>query len=423
MIAGAAMDRDTSEFAAPAPLGLALPQLRIGRPTRAALQGTAACLGIVALSGLVAWLVFGPVASHGGVDPPGYVDHLGGLRDALTAPFARWDSVWYVLISRYGYAPGPSGAFFPAYPGLVHIVALLGVGYVAAGVAVSVGSLAIALRLLWRLTALELGEGAARFAVLATALFPMAFFFTAVYSESLFLAVSIGAFWMARNGRWAWAGMLGAAAAATRSAGMVILVGLAVIYLQQPARRRRDLLWLGLVPLGLGAYVAWLALLGLDPASPFHAQENWFRHFAGPFGGVLDGVRAAIGGARQLLSGQSRHVYFGLAGGDPIADGWHNVTLFAFLLAAIPALIGVVRRLPRAYGAYAIAALALPLSYPVTPQPLMSLPRFLAVLFPLQMWTGAWLADHPRAPWPLLATSGGLLALSSGMFATWHWVA
>ena len=78
----------------------------------------------------------------------------------------------------------------------------------------------------------------------------------------------------------------------------------------------------------------------------------------------------------------------------------HNLVLFAFLLAAVPMVIGVLRRLPLAYGAYVLAALALPLSYPVAPQPLMSLPRFLLVLFPLFMWLGAWLAHRPRARLP-----------------------
>ncbi len=64
----------------------------------------------------------------------------------------------------------------------------------------------------------------------------------------------------------------------------------------------------------------------------------------------------------------------------------HNLMLFAFLLVAVPALIGVLRALPLAYGVYVLAALALPLSEPVSGQPLMSLPRFLVVLFPLAIW-------------------------------------
>ena len=97
--------------------------------------------------------------------------------------------------------------------------------------------------------------------------------------------------------------------------------------------------------------------------------------------------------------------------------------LLAFLLAAVPLVVGVLRRLPLAYGVYVIAALALPLSYPVTPQPLMSLPRFLVVLFPLGIWLAAWLAEHPRARMPALVASALLMAFFVAQFATWHWVA
>ncbi len=90
-------------------------------------------------------------------------------------------------------------------------------------------------------------------------------------------------------------------------------------------------------------------------------------------------------------------MYFPLAGGARSIDAGHNLMLLAFLIAAIPATVGVLRMLPLAYGVYVIAALAMPLSYPVASQPLMSLPRFLVVLFPLSIWLAAWLAAHPRA--------------------------
>jgi hypothetical protein len=70
-----------------------------------------------------------------------------------------------------------------------------------------------------------------------------------------------------------------------------------------------------------------------------------------------------------------------------------------------------------------LAALALPLSYPVDGQPLMSLPRFLLVLFPLHIALGAWLAEHPRARLPLLGASAALMVVFVAQFATWHWVA
>jgi hypothetical protein len=65
----------------------------------------------------------------------------------------------------------------------------------------------------------------------------------------------------------------------------------------------------------------------------------------------------------------------------------------------------------------------MPLSYPVTSEPLMSVPRFLVVLFPLSIWLAAWLAAHPRARTPVLVGSAALMVLFVGEFATWHWVA
>jgi hypothetical protein len=70
-----------------------------------------------------------------------------------------------------------------------------------------------------------------------------------------------------------------------------------------------------------------------------------------------------------------------------------------------------------------LAALALPLSYPVSSQPLMSLPRFLVVLFPLGMWLAAWLAARPQMQKPAVAVSALLMVFFAAQFATWHWVA
>jgi Mannosyltransferase (PIG-V) len=404
---------------------------------------------------------FGPVRNA--FDPPGVTRGFGWLGNLLAAPAARWDGAWYLVIARYGYRPdlgvftSSRTAFFPLYPLGLSAIAHLGVPPVLAGVLLSIAALALALYGIHRLTTLELArvrEGqdsarhedstrpveVARLAVLLTAFAPMAFYFSAVYSESLYLALSVGVFLCARRGRWAWAGVLGALAAATRSAGVVLLLPMLMLYLYGPRedrapdfpalarwrpayRLRRDVLWLGLVPAGLGSYMAYLALSGGDALMPFHAQDVWSRHFAGPYGGVWDGVKAAFQGARQLLSFQRHHVYFPAAGGSPLIDAGHNLMLLAFLIAGIAALIGVLRLLPLAYGVYVIAALALPLSYPVTSQPLMSLPRFLVVLFPLSIWLGAWLAAHPRVRTPALVLSALLMAAFVAQFATWHWVA
>jgi hypothetical protein len=379
---------------------------------------------LVWAAGAGAVLAFGESRGRFHFDPAGVTRGFGPIGDLLAAPAVRWDSVWYLGIAHDGYADAARAAFFPLYPLLVFVGGALTGSLVLGGVVVSLACALVALTLLHRLAELELGAQAARWAVWAFALSPAAVFLSAIYSEALFSALSIGAVLAARTRRWAWAGVLGALAAATRSAGVVMVVPLALLWWEQAPRRGRDLAWVALVPAGLAAFCGWLALHGLDGTTPFHAQDLWLRHFAGPFVAAWDGAVAAWDGARQLLSGSRTPVTFTAAGGDPFVAAAHNLELFAALLAVIPALVGVVRRLPPAYAAYVVCALALPLSYPVAPQPLMSLPRFELALFPLFMWLGAWLADGGACRrWAVLGGSTALCVWVTAAFATWHWVA
>jgi hypothetical protein len=375
---------------------------------------------LVWAAGLLALAAWGSSQRAADFDPAGTLAPYGGPLDTLVAPGARWDSVWYLDVAHSGYGADPArAAFFPLYP---LVLRALGSDIVA-GILVSLACFAIASLLLHRLTAIELGPEAAGPAVLALALFPGSLYFSMVYSEALFLALSVGAIYAARTGRWGWAGALGALGAATRSAGVLLVIPLALLWWRH-SRRARDGAWLALVPLGVAAFCGALALAGHDALAPLHAQARWFRVFAWPFAAVWDGTVAAFDGARQLLSGSRAPAYFTRAGGDPFAAATHNLSLFAFLVPAVPAVVGLARRLPVAYLAYVLAALALPLSWPVGPQPLMSLPRFEAVLFPAFMWLGWWIARGPawRGRAVYLAFGGGLAAFSA-LDTTWRWVA
>jgi hypothetical protein len=349
---------------------------------------------------------------------------FGGLAGDLLSPLARWDATWYLGIARDGYEGGLDAAFFPLYPLLVRALVLpfpSEGALLLSAYAVSLGCFLGALWLLHRLVELELGRDVATASVWLLALFPAALYFGAPYSESLFLLVSVGAFYAARTGRWAWAGGLAAAASATRSAGLVLLVPLALIWLESRPRRASALGWLALAPLGVAAYALYLGVDHGDAFAFVDAQEAWHRDFAGPFVGIWDGAVAAWDGARQLASGSRETVYFERAGGDPMAAARINLMLFASLVFAAVAVVGAFRRLPRAYGAYALAALAIPLSFPVDPQPLMSLPRFLAVLFPLFVWLAVVTEERGRTV-PVAAVSAAGLALFTVGFASWEWI-
>jgi hypothetical protein len=381
---------------------------------------------VVFLAAVIVVAVAGVDGSNEGkFDAPGLTHPFGGLADSLLSPLARWDSTWYLGIAHSGYE-GASTAFFPLYPVLVRGFAVVGEpgALLVSAYAVSLVSLFGALYLMHRLVDLEFGARVARRSVLLLALFPGALWFGAPYSESLFLLLSVGAFYAARTGRWAWAGTAAALASATRSAGVVLLVPLLILWWRQRPGRRRvsDLGWIALAPAGLVAYSIYLALALGDGFAYLHLQEVWFRSFAGPFGGAIDGAVAAWDGLRQIVSGQREHVYFTAAGGDPIDVGWHNVELFGFLVLGVIACVGVLRRLPPAYGAYVVAALALPLSFPVGPQPLMSLPRFLAVLFPLFIWLALVCRTPRRQALVVVPLALGLVVFTA-RYASWHWVA
>lgn len=348
------------------------------------------------------------------------------IADPVLAPLARWDSVWYLTIADSGYGGSPArAAFFPLYPLLIRSVGTVFGGshaaLLAAAFLVSVAAFIAALVLLYRLTELELGRRLARPTLLLLAVFPAAVYFGAPYSESLFLLLAVGAFYAARTDHWAWAGACAGLASATRSAGLLLLLPLVLIWWGTRPRRAANAAWLLLAPLGIVAYAVWLGLAEGDALRFLDMQEAWSRHLAVPLAGAWDGLTAAVDGVRQLASGSRTPVYFDKAAGDPFRIAAINVMLFATLVFAVIACVGVFRRLPRAYGTWVAASLVLPLTLPVTPQPLMSLPRFVSVLFPVFMWLAV-VCEERRVTDLVVAGSAVGLGLFTAQYASWHWI-
>jgi hypothetical protein len=401
---------------------------------------------VVFLSGVFAVLLFG---SSGGQanDPLGLTRPFGFFGNLLVAPFARWDSSWYLLIAERGYGHNPERAeFFPLYPLVTRVVGHIVTSDLIAGLIVSLLSFAIALVILYRLVELELDGETARITLLLIAFCPTALFFSAIYSESLFLALSVGCFFQARRGRWASAGILGGLAALERNSGIMLMVPIILLYLYGPRgdrppphrtnstwwsrlvpryQVRLSLAWVLLIPAGLLLFVVSLSgRPGFSFSSAFEAKKYWLHFFAGPYGGVWHGIIAAWDGVRQIVHGPAPPEYFRPAIGffDPLSIAGQNLILFGFLILGVIGLIGAFRRLPLAYGAYALAALAIPLSYPVTWQPLGGLSRYEAVLFPLFMWGALWVRRR-NITTASVATLAVFLGLFTAEFATWRFVA
>jgi hypothetical protein len=144
-----------------------------------------------------------------------------------------------------------------------------------------------------------------------------------------------------------------------------------------------------------------------DPWAFAHAQDRWHRHLspAGPLGGVWDAL------TRWVPSGTlERHA---------IAV---NVEDLAFLVVFVGLTVVAWRRFGAAYGVFAIASLVIPLSYPSSRWPLLSLPRFGLAIFPLFLALAA-LGGRPRVHTAIVACSAVLLGVAVVQWALWQWVA
>jgi Mannosyltransferase (PIG-V) len=339
------------------------------------------------------------------------VPSLSGALGRALGSLAHWDSVWYLSIAQSGYRGRPTlSAFFPLYPVAVRAAAfntLSSGALLLAAYAVSAAAFVVALVLLHRLVELELGVRFARPVVWLVALWPASFFFSAPYSESLFLALSVAVFYAARTDRVPLAAGLCALATATRPTGMLLVLPLAWM-----AWRAGRLRWLAVAPLGAAAFSGGLALAGMRPLGWFDVERGWGHVFKGPLLGSWDAALAASRGVGQL---------FGSAPVDPVVAA-ENVIYFVLLVLAVVAVVGMFRRLPAPYGIYAAASLVAAVSAPVGWQPLMSFGRLLAVVFPIPMYAALVLDGRRLASGAAVAASAALLVCATGLFATWQLV-
>ena len=313
----------------------------------------------------------------------------------------RWDAVWFLAIANDGYGDERARGVLPAVPAAGEAGGAVIGSPVVAGILVSTAAFLAALGRCctgspsssWARAPRAARSGASR-------CFPMAFFRSAVYSESLFLALSVGAVYAARTERWAWAG--GArrrSAAATRSAGVLLVVPLVLLHVDAHGwRRRSSLAWLGAGAARARGVLRRARAGGRRPAGAVRAPRtcgsarspgrSWAPGTA-PWRRGTARASSPPARASACTSRRGRRRHGGVAP-QPRAVRVPR-------RSRCPRSSASPRRLPLAYVAYAVAALALPLSYPVAPQPLMSLPRFLLVLFPLFMWLGlVGVARRPR---------------------------
>jgi Mannosyltransferase (PIG-V) len=388
-------------------------RLREGRATRSDLpvgRSRTPALGIFLWSRAAIWLAavfsflwFEPNRhpNAGRWDSP-LLHELGYATDV----WARWDSVFFLRIAEHGYDHA-SAAFGPLYPALVWLVGHVFFGqYVLAGIVVSLGAALGSFVLLYRLAEERLGADGARRAVLYLAVFPMALFLQAVYSESLFLLLVLASFAFAERRRFAAAGIAAGLAMLTRIVGVALLPSLALLAWRHRDRPR------ALAGVALALPVAAIYPLVLwqqigDPWAFVHAEDRWHRHFsaAGPFGGIWDALR------HWTPSGAGVNHAIAV-----------NAEAIVFLVLFLALAVVVWRRFGAAYGLFAAISLAIPLSFPSSRWPLLSLPRLGLVVFPFFLALAV-LGGRPRVHTAIVACSALFLGIAVTQWALWQWVA
>ena len=346
--------------------------------------------------------------------------------------WSHWDGEHYVALAADGYLQPPgnaSPAFFPLYPLLIRGLAGLFGGPLsqpalsAWGPLVSLLALPFALYFVYRIAEDGWGERAARVAVLTLALFPTSFFFNAAYTESLFLALSAGSLWAVRVRRdLLLACLLAGLATATRNVGVFLLVPLAYEWLGNAREYRWRGVYLALAPSGLALYAAYLWWRFGDPLLFYTQQSRWGREATGP----LDTLLGALTRGGQGIAG----LFSPRLWADPslgrVADALaaaNNAYNLIFLGLALALLVAGLKVLPPDLSAYSLLLILPPTLFGTPQGPLMGLPRYVLVAFPLFIVLGALLGDRRPLTVVWLAASAASSLVLCALFVTWRFVA
>jgi hypothetical protein len=384
--------------APPQPQDRELPQTSV----RAAAAAVIATRPVMFLVGYLAVFMFG------------FANGRAPLRhfnnELLNLP-VRWDAGWYLQIVTDGYRFTPGNpavqqniVFFPAYPMLMRLAGrLLGgsmTGYVVAGTIVSIAAFFGALAYVYAFARDRYGEEIAGASIWLLAAYPFAIFFGALYTESLFLLGTAGAFYHFSKQQFARAALWGLLVGLTRINGSLMVFPLALLAFSSVAPRHRlQALAAAAAPgAGLAIYAAFIWRLAGNPIAFFTSQIAWGRTY--------QGLGALVAHQYSILANAGLSGYVGTPG--------YDVLNALGALFAIATVWPVARRLGLAYGLF-IAINILPA---LANGGLLSAGRFSSVLFPAFVWLATAIPSSQRAGW--IAAFAALQAFGAALFYTWR---
>jgi Mannosyltransferase (PIG-V) len=332
--------------------------------------------------------------------------HVDPVRNLL----ARWDTFFYLDIATRGYQwngdarQGQNVVFFPLYPLLMRgLGAAIGGHPLLAGLIVSLLAFLLALICFWRWIADRLDTDTATGAVWLLSAFPLAVFFSAAYTESLYLLIVVGACYYAERRHFARSAAAGFLGGLVRPNGSLLSIPLAWTAFVADERPRSE----GTAETTETAEMTYFSVISRGAAviAPIvgvlcYCAYLWWR-FDDPMAWFKG--QAAWGSRPGQLSPEA----------PSSIDLWWlaDALPLAFVLGAIAP---VIRLLGAAYGLF----IAVNIAPPLLRHGLMSLGRFSSVMFPAFAWL-AWRV-RGRARTRLIVACAVGQAVLAALFFTWH---
>lgn len=328
----------------------------------------------------------------------------------------RWDAGWYLSIAREGYrwsgdlTRQVTVGFFPAYPLLVRAASrLIHVGGVPAdavqawtATGVSVAAFLGAMIYLHRLVASRYGNTIATTGLLFLCAYPFAVFFSAAYTESLYLLCVVAAWFHMERAQPTRAACFGLVAGLSRPNGFLLTLPLLLLAWRHDGSpdRRPALYAAALGPVaGLVIFGVFLYQLTGHPLAWAVAQrQGWGRTYQG----LGESIWAELSTMNEIGVLQ----YLG-------SWPWTAMNLFAGLFA-LASIWPVTRRLGLAAGVF----VAVNTLTPLLNGGLMSMARYTAVLFPSFIWLA--LVARGNAAAAIAACFGLGQGLAAAAFFTWR---
>jgi len=318
--------------------------------------------------------------------------------------FSRWDSAYYANIAMLGYPHQINArwAFFPGYPVLIGMLGrflsitaqlkIVPAVYIAGFLASNIAFIGAAYYMM-RLSGIILNNQRLAFVSAAFfAFYPAGVFFSAVYSDSLFLLFTISALyycWRDNPGRSA---VLAFLASLTRPVGVLLVVPIMYKLLQDPSRRRAVRSYLPVVGIMLGdvIFVVYSQFVtGTMLASSIAERSYWSVYF-NPFDRLTGDLHVMI----------------------------VNPMTLPYLVLSLSALVVYIQRVRNrdetAIGLYAICLLA---TYLVSP--LDSFARYSITLLPNYWIFSSW-SENSKAKVVICALFLILLAIGTALFVNWY---